>query len=211
MSAVGAHLPALALAWSGVALGLVSPGPSQMAVMGTALARGRAAAVALALGVATGTAGWAAASALGLAQLLSASTPAMATLRLGAAAYLAFLAWRAFAAARAPAPAPLAVRGARGAGALWLRGLALQATNLKAGLYWTALAALGVGAQMGGAAALLLVGGCAAISAAVHATYAAAFSRPGAARAYERARPWVQSGLCAFFGAASLALLAGRP
>lgn len=211
MSGLGAHLPGLAVAWSGVALGLVSPGPSQLAVMGTALARGRATALALAAGIATGTAGWAAASALGLAALVSASTPAMGTLRLGAAAYLAFLAWRAFRAARAPVPLALTVLRARGAPALWLRGLVIQITNLKAAVYWTALAALGVGAGMGGAAAVLLVGGCAAISAAVHATYAVAFSHPGTMGAYDRARPLIQSGLCAFFCVASLAVLTARP
>jgi hypothetical protein len=64
---------------------------------------------------------------------------------------------------------------------------------------------------MGGGAALLLVGGCAAISAAVHLAYAAAFSHPATVSAYDRARPWVQSGLCAFFCAASLAVLAAGP
>ena len=211
MTEWGAHLPGLAVAWSGVALGLVSPGPNQLAVMGTAMARGRREGLVLASGIAAGTALWATICVTGLAALVSASGPAMGTLRVGAAAYLAFLAWRAFQAARAPEPPTPTVARAAGPAGLALRGLGVQATNLKAGVYWTALAALGIGAEAPLAVALALVGGCAAISGAGHVAYALAFSHPGTVTAYDRVRPAVQSGLCAFFCIASITILTARP
>lgn len=208
---VASDLPGILVAWSGVAAGLVSPGPNQLAVMGTAIHRGRRPGLALAAGVATGSALWAAICVLGLAALISASGPAMGTLRVAAAAYLAFLAWRAFQAARAPAPPVPTVASARSSLGLWAGGLGVQATNLKAAIYWTAIAALGVGAGYGAASALLLIGGCAAISGAGHVAYALAFSHPGTVDAYDRARPVVQSGLCAFFCIASVTVLTARP
>ena len=211
MSEVAAFWPGIAIAWTGIALGLVSPGPLQLAVIGTAMERGRRAGLAVAAGVATGTAIWAAISVTGFAAVIAASDAFMRILRVAAALYLLMLAWRAIRAARA-APGHLHARplGGRGPVSLWLAGLAVQATNLKAAVYWMAIAALGLeaGAPLGAMA--LLVGGCAAISLAGLSTYAVAFARPGTIRAYDRMRPWVQSALAAFFCAASLAILTAR-
>lgn len=197
----------IALAWSGVAAGLVSPGPNQLAVMGTAMRRGRRPGLALAAGIATGTATWATICVTGLAALVSASGPATTALRIGAAAYLAYLAVRAVQAARAPGPPEPAAATGGGVPALWLRGVGVQATNLKAAVFWTALAALGVGSGGTAATAVLLVAGCALISGAGHVAYALAFSHPGTVDAYDRARPWIQSALAAFFCAASVVML----
>jgi threonine/homoserine/homoserine lactone efflux protein len=103
------------------------------------------------------------------------------------------------------------VAGARTTLGLWAGGLGGQATNLKAAIYWTAVAALGVGAGYGATAAVVLIAGCGAISAAGHAAYALAFSHPGTVNAYDRVRPVVQSGLCAFFCVASVTVLTARP
>lgn len=199
--------PGLAVAWTGIALGLVSPGPLQLAVIGTAMARGRRAGLAVAAGIATGTAGWAAISVTGFAAVIAASDAFMRALRIAAAIYLLVLAWRAWRAARTPGRIRGRALEGRGPLGLWLAGLGVQVTNLKAAVYWMAIAALGleVGAPLPIIA--LLVVGCAAISLAGLSAYAAAFSRPATLRAYDRARPWVQSALAAFFCAASVVIL----
>ena len=207
MSDLAPFWPGIAIAWTGIALGLVSPGPLQLAVIGTAMARGRRAGLAVAMGVATGTALWAALSATGFAAVIAASDAFMRALRVAAALYLLMLAWHAVRAARTPGRIGGRALAGRGPLALWLAGLGVQATNLKAAVYWMAIAALGLEAGAPLAAMALLVGGCAAISLSGLAAYAVAFSRPGAARAYDRARPWVQSALAAFFCIASAAIL----
>ena len=207
MSDLVAFWPGVAIAWTGIALGLISPGPLQLAVIGTAMDRGRRAGTAVALGIATGTAIWAAISVTGFAAVVAASDRLMTALRVAAALYLLMLAWRALRAARGPGRVIGRALPGRGPGALWLSGLLVQATNLKAAVYWMAIAALGLEAGAPPAVAGLVVVGCAAITAAGLAAYAAAFSRPGAVRAYDRVRPWVQSALAAFFCAASLVIL----
>ena len=211
MSALAQYWPGVAIAWTGIALGLVSPGPLQLAVIGTAMERGRRAGVAVALGIATGTALWAAVSVTGFAAVVAASDTFMRALRIAAALYLLMLAWRAVRAALTPGRIDARSLPGRGPAALWLAGLGVQATNLKAAVYWMAIAALGLeaGAPLGIAA--VLVAGCAAISAAGLSAYAVAFARPGTIRAYDRVRPWVQSALAAFFCVASAAILTSRP
>ena len=210
MSALAEHWPGVAIAWTGIALGLVSPGPLQLAVIGTAMERGRRAGVAVALGIATGTALWAAVSVTGFAAVVAASDTFMRVLRIAAALYLLMLAWRAVRAALAPGRIAGRSLPGRGPAGLWLAGIGVQVTNLKAAVYWMAIAALGLEAGAPLAVAAILVGGCAAISAAGLTAYAAAFSRPGTVRAYDRVRPWVQSALAAFFCAASVAILAAH-
>ena len=207
MSGLAEYWPGIAIAWTGIALGLVSPGPLQLAVIGMAMDRGRRPGVAVALGIATGTAGWAAISVTGFAAVVAASEGFMRALRVAAALYLLFLAWRAVRAALTPGRIDAMPLRARSPAGLWLSGLLVQATNLKAAVYWMAIAALGLEAGAPLPAAALLVGGCALISATGLSAYAAAFSRPGAVRAYDRARPWVQSALAAFFCAASVVIL----
>ena len=207
MSGVAEYWPGIAVAWTGIALGLFSPGPLQLAVIGTAMARGRRAGLTVTLGIATGTAIWASISVTGFAAVVAASDGFMRALRVAAAIYLLFLAWRAIAAARTPGRIEGRILRGRGPVGLWLAGLGVQATNLKAAIYWMAIAALGMEAGAPPAAKALLVGGCTLLSAAGLSAYAVAFSRPDTVRAYDRVRPWVQSALAAFFCAASLVIL----
>ena len=210
MSAIAPFWPGIAVAWTGIALGLLSPGPLPLAVMGTAMAHGRRAGVAVAAGIATGTALWATLSVTGFAAVIAASDTFMRALRVAAALYLLMLAWRAVRAARAPGGMHGRTLEGRGPATLWLAGLGVQATNLKAAVYWMAIAALGLEAGAPLTAAGLLVAGCAAISFTGLSVWAVAFSRPATVRAYDRVRPWVQSALAAFFCAASVAILAAH-
>ncbi|MEO2038787.1 MAG: LysE family translocator, partial [Martelella sp.] len=52
---LGEYLPQLMLAWSILLVGVFSPGPSVMLILGVAMGQGRGSAVATALGVACGS------------------------------------------------------------------------------------------------------------------------------------------------------------
>jgi RhtB (resistance to homoserine/threonine) family protein len=78
-----------------VAVIVVMPGPDMALVLQNGLAGGRRAALETAVGISTGLLVWAFASALGLAALLHASTPAFTLLKLAGAAYLVWLGLRA--------------------------------------------------------------------------------------------------------------------
>jgi threonine/homoserine/homoserine lactone efflux protein len=80
------------LAWIGVAAVLVVlPGPDTTMVIRSGLRGGRAAALAASAGINTGLVVWTAASALGIAALLEASTTAFTVLKVAGALYLAFV------------------------------------------------------------------------------------------------------------------------
>jgi amino acid exporter len=71
MAEFSLYLPGIPLAYSACLLGLVSPGPNVLAVLGTAMAEGRRAGIALALGIAAGSVLWALMTAAGLSALLA--------------------------------------------------------------------------------------------------------------------------------------------
>src|SRR5215470_1036421 len=65
------HLPEIGLAFAAFTLGMFSPGPNILSIMGTSMAISRRAGVAQALGTATGSFVWATITATGLAALVS--------------------------------------------------------------------------------------------------------------------------------------------
>jgi threonine/homoserine/homoserine lactone efflux protein len=130
------------LAFVGVAAGTVLlPGPDMLVVLRTALSAGTRSGVWAALGSGTGNLLWGTATVLGVTAVLSASPAAFGALKLGGAAYLAWLALQALRAARRgdlladPDPA----EPAPSAGRAFRRGLASDLANVKVGLFWTAL------------------------------------------------------------------------
>ncbi|MFT4962013.1 MAG: amino acid exporter, partial [Paracoccaceae bacterium] len=71
MNDYSVYLPDISLAYSAFLLGMASPGPNIMAVIGTSMSVGRASGIALALALASGSLTWAVLTVLGLAALLS--------------------------------------------------------------------------------------------------------------------------------------------
>ncbi|ARU05811.1 threonine transporter RhtB [Comamonas serinivorans] len=123
-----------------VLLGL-SPGPDNLFVLMQSATQGRRAGWWVVVGLCTGLVGHTLAVALGLAAVFAASPLAFTVLKLAGAAYLLYLAWGAW-----RAPASLAVPGeaqARTAPptrlAMWRRGVVMNLTNPKVGLFFLAL------------------------------------------------------------------------
>ena len=170
------------------ALAMLVPGPDTFVVLRTALADGRRAGTSAAFGAAAGNVCWGVASMLGLAAALAASPTAGAALELAGAAYLAYHGTQALRAARR-GDALASPEPTRGGGA-WRRGLASDLTNVKVGLFWTALLPQFVApgasplrpAAMVAAMAALVFGGLSAY-AVLGARLAGVLARPRAARA----------------------------
>ncbi|MER5172511.1 LysE family translocator [Thioclava sp. GXIMD2076] len=197
----------LLIAYLAYFLAVASPGPSTLAILGTAMASGRRPALALASGVVSGSLIWAGLTALGMGALLLSLVQLIWLLKLAGGLYLMYLAWKSLRSASCPPPA--AGRGQSPAAA-YRRGLLLHLTNPKAILGWAATFALGLPEGAGGAEMAALFAGCAAIGICVNFGYAWGFSQGAVARTYLRARRWIERSLAAVFAAAGLHLILSR-
>jgi amino acid exporter len=204
------YLPGILLAYSACLLGLASPGPNVLAVLGTAMSEGRHAGIALAIGIATGSVLWALLTAAGLSALLATYATALTVIKIAGGLYLLWLSFKAFRAAASAHAIATTVNRQRSPRAYLLRGLAIQMTNPKAVLAWIAIMSLGLRHD----APLWVVGaivvGTSVLSFAIHYLYAVAFSTPTMVRIYGRARRAIQATLGVFFGFAGVNLLASR-
>lgn len=191
----------LMLALGIFALGFVSIGPNILAIIGTSMERGRAQGVRLALGVGTGSGIWATLTVAGLTALIAAYAEVILVLKIFGAAYLLWLAWRAFRSA-ATAEADVRPRSAQGRN-LYAYGLLIQMTNPKAALHWVAIVGLGLGADAPLWMGLTLIGTTTLLSIAGHLAYAVTFSTRPVVLFYRRARRWIDGALGVFFTVAA--------
>lgn len=114
----------------------LAPGPDNVFVLMQSALYGRRAGLVIVLGLCTGLLVHTAAVAAGLAALLATSEAAYTALKTVGAAYLLWLAWRAFRVpADAPADSAASVIGQRG---LYLRGVVMNVTNPKVALFFLA-------------------------------------------------------------------------
>jgi threonine/homoserine/homoserine lactone efflux protein len=197
------------LAYLAFAIGVASPGPSVLAVMGMAMAQGRRRALVLASGIVSGSLFWGLCAALGLAALMQRYAAALTLVKAIGGLYLLWMAWQA---------ARKALRGARAdAGAdagpvpgyrrLYLRGAAMHLTNPKAVVVWLSVVSLALPPGAGAADALGFVATCVPLSAAIFTCYALAFSTSPARRAYQTGERGIQALLAGVFGYAGLRML----
>lgn len=211
MDAWTVYFPGILLALGACGLGLLSPGPNVMAVIGTAMSSGRRQGMALAAGVSAGSALWALATAAGLSSLLAAYAGALTVIKIIGGVYLLWLAYKAFRSAATAGDLEARIpAGDPGLFRLFLRGLTVQISNPKAALTWIAIMSLGLapGAPVWVAASIAT--GAAAMSFAAHSLYALAFSTGMMVRFYGKARRWIQGALGLFFAYAGIRLLTAR-
>ncbi len=202
-------VPDLLLVFSAFALAVGSPGPSNMAIMGISMERGRMSGIALALGVTSGSITWGILAALGVTALIAAHAGMLFFVKIAGGLYLLYLAWRsarsamrrgdALPAARSSAPVNLR--------RIVLRGYLMHITNPKAILSWTAIIALGLKPEMPRSVVLAILGGCLMISLAFNCGYALAFSTQPMVRGYRRARRGIEAALAGVFAFAGFKLL----
>lgn len=96
----------LLLAYSTFANGTASPGPSNLAVMATAMNAGRKSALILALGIVSGSVAWGLLAAFGLSAVLATYSGALIAMKIIGGLYLLWLAARSARSVQARSPWP---------------------------------------------------------------------------------------------------------
>jgi amino acid exporter len=205
------HVPQITLAFGAFALGMFSPGPNILAVIGTSMAVSRKAGIALALGVSTGSFLWAGITAGGLTALITAYASVLTVIKIAGGLYLLWLGFKAFRSAARVQPDlhPAAVSDVT-LSRFFLRGLTVQMTNPKAALTWIAIMSLGLGQAATTSTAMIIVVGTTILSVIGYVAYAVAFSTQHVVAFYSRARRGIDAALGLFFSFAGLKLLASR-
>lgn len=204
-------LLALLPVWGAYLLGTASPGPSNMAIMATAMSQGRKPALMLAAGVVSGSLCWALLVATGLSTLLLAWAEAVTVIKIAGGLYLLWLAAKAARGAVKKAPPQPRTDVAPATGAvLYRRGLMMHLSNPKAIMVWMAIMSLGL--RPGAAASVLpaIVCGCALLGVAVFSGYALLFSTQTMSQGYRKCRRVIEGAFALFFTAAGLKLLFSR-
>lgn len=201
----------IALVYATYLLATASPGPSNMAIMATAMRDGRGPALALAGGVITGSLFWAVLAATGVSAVLAAYADALFVIKILGGFYLLYLAYRAGRSAiretsdvvttRTNAPFPRYRK-------LYRQGILMHIGNPKAVLAWIAIMSLGLRDDTPSGVLPTIIGGCALLGVFVFGGYAVLFSTAPMIALYGRLRRWIESGLCALFAVAGLKLLA---
>ena len=191
-------------------LATASPGPSTLAIAGTAMAHGRGQALALGAGIISGSWIWSIAAALGLSAVMFANAWVFDVLRYLGAGYLLYLACRSTLGALSVRQVKLRSVSTRSRLAAYGKGLAMHLTNPKAILFFGALYSVGVPVT---ATALELAAVVLAIglqSVCVFVTYAVLFSNHRVVAVYLRLRRWFEGAFALAFGFAGLKLLTAR-
>lgn len=212
MDSISLYLPGILIAYSVFLVGMASPGPNILAVIGTAMNDGRKPGVALALGIGTGSFFWALLTVAGLSAVLAAYAWALTVIKIAGGLYLLWLAYKAFKSAAAKHEIEAHAISVKDSKPLtyFLRGLTIQMTNPKAALSWIAIISLGLqqGAPLWVGAVIVI--GTFILSLTLHTVYALAFSTPAMVRVYGKARRKIQATLGVFFTFAGLKLLTSR-
>lgn len=200
----------LLLAYSTYAVGTASPGPSNLAVMATAMNAGRKPALVLALGVVSGSVFWGPLAAFGLSAVLATYSSALIFMKIIGGLYLLWLAAKSAHAAlsRTSALAPEYNATQTNYFRTYIRGAAMHLTNPKAIFVWLSIVSLALPAGAQARDALLVVLGCALLGLLVFCGYAMAFSTSGARRVYQSSRRWLEGTLAVLFAYAGIRMLA---
>ncbi|MEL6203184.1 MAG: LysE family translocator [Pseudomonadota bacterium] len=212
MESIQTYLPGILLAYGAFLVGIASPGPNVMAVMGTSMSIGRPQGLALAMGIAVGSLTWALLTALGLSAILTQYAYTLFIIKLFGGAYLLYLAYKAFksAASAHDIEATALHNPSTTAVSYAIRGYTIQMTNPKAALSWIAIMSLGLTTDAPVWVAAIIVLGTFVLSVILHGLYALAFSSAPMVRLYARARRGIQFILGTFFTIVGLRLLMSR-
>jgi len=189
-----------------------SPGPSNMAIMGTAMKKGRGAALALAAGVVSGSMIWALLAACGVLTVLPTFAQLLIALKIGGGLYLLWLAFKADKSAlRRTETSDFTASDERVAyGRLFRQGILMHIGNPKAILIWVAIMSFALKPDGMASTLPIIICGCAAICMFVFGGYALLFSTAVMSAFYRRIRRGLDALLACCFGLAGLKLIFSR-
>ncbi|MEE9099153.1 MULTISPECIES: LysE family translocator [Pseudomonas] len=200
----------IALAFGSYFLAAASPGPSNMAIMGTAMRDGRIPALILACGVMTGSLAWAILAATGISTLLATYAKALVVIKVLGGLYLLYLAVRA---GRSALQQTLDISRADTSRTpprylpLYRQGVLMHLGNPKAIMSWMAIMSLGLRENAPSGTLPAIIGGCAVLGIIIFGGYAILFSTTRMIAFYARLGRWIQGLFSALFAVAGLKLL----
>ncbi|WP_193184088.1 LysE family translocator [Nisaea sediminum] len=170
-------------------LAWISPGPNMIAVMSSAMARGRRSGLLTGLGLSTGATVWSILAVLGVSALFELFPDAVVLLRLAGAGYLLWLGLKALRSAAYGGTGDISadVSGQSGKRA-YLTGLLVSLTNPKAALFFGSILTAFVPANAGTWLLASIVLLCAALAILCHSITATVFSTAPMIRLFARAR-----------------------
>jgi len=189
-----------------LAAALLSPGPALLFALRSSLADGRAAGIAAGLGLGAVAAGWTLAALMGLEAVFTLFPWAYTALRTGGAAYLLWIAWQTWRAARLPvAEAP-----ARPRGRAFLDGALINLGNPKSVLFAASVLVVVFPKGLSATEIALIALNHLAVEWVFYTVFALALSGAPARRAYLGAKPWIDRAAALLLGALGLKLLTDR-
>jgi threonine/homoserine/homoserine lactone efflux protein len=205
------YLPSLFLILTIFTVGVASPGPATLMILGTAISRGRSSAVALSLGVVTGSLFWGCIAAFGFVAAIKASVGLFSAMKVAGGLYLFYLAFRSWRSALTSSSSFQVQPGTTvSLKRNYVRGLLLHLTNPKAPLVWLATLSVGLGEAAPLPFLVLAILLCEIVAITVFVGYAFLFSTPTASRFYMSFRRPFDAVLGVLFGAAAIKILMFR-
>ncbi|MGS2718798.1 LysE family translocator [Eionea flava] len=200
-------------------LGVASPGPSNLAIMGVAMSSGRRPAMMLALGIILGSGFWGVLAAFGLSTVLTHYVSLLYAMKIAAGFYLLWLAYQSARSAFFTASLNKKLNiSPENSGAsinrnnnvyqrLFVRGLLLHLTNPKAIFVWLSIVTFSVPASASSQYMFVVVFGCSLIGIIVFLSYAFLFSTVSAQRVYCRLQVFFDGFLAVLFSIAAMRML----
>lgn len=206
MSDFVTFLPGFIAAYSILLMAALSPGPSVAMLIGVATRQGRTPALVATLGIACGSVTINLMTLLGVGLILSQAAWAMALLRVMGAAYLLYLAYKAFRQAISPASFQSTQTDKLSLRRQFISGYLLQISNPKAIAFWLAIASVGAVDGASGGIILMFILGAFLISFVCHGAWAVALSSHSIRSSYIKAKRWIEIALGGFFTIAAYKL-----
>ena len=199
----------LILAFTMYCLGVVSPGPSNMAIMSTALQLGRKPALALAMGVIFGSFFWGLLAAFGLSLVISSYSNVLDFIKILGAFYLLYLAYKSAKSALSKPKRTSKQEKLKEINYMntFLSGAFIHLTNPKAIFVWLSIVSFAMPQTFQVSYALMVVLGCSVLGIIIFCSYALIFSTNTAQKIYSKLRVYFESILSLLFAYAGYKML----
>ncbi len=208
MSELAEFFPSLLAGYFVMALGLLSPGPNILAIVGTSMGVSRKAGVLMACGVSAGSFVWATLAVLGVAALMAAYAPLAFGLKIAGGLYLAWIGVKYLRAAKANTSIAVAESSVQhGLMRYFGRGIFIQMTNPKAIFAWIATISIVSRPDAPFWILAIFVLGCTFLAFAGHIAWAYLFSTHGVIGFYDRFKRVINSILGTLLGALGAGLV----
>ncbi len=193
-------------------LGVASPGPSNLAIMGMAMSGSRKSALMMALGVISGSVFWGLLAAFGLSVVLASFSGLLVAIKISGGLYLLWLAVKSARSALAKESNVQVSQKIVESSSLkiFCSGAAIHLTNPKAVFVWMSIVSFAMPVNAPVSAVLMVVLGCCMIGIVVFCSYALLFSTLLARQVYMKLRRYFESCLALFFGFASYKMLTSK-